>query len=391
MRMNRLLTLTLLVCTLTLLSDALHLSEPRTARAQRSSVSDDLYPAWSPDGRRIAFVSTRAGSDDLYVMDANGTNIRQLTNAPEWDSNLDWSPDGRRLVFASTRTGDGDIYTVSSFGGDLRRLTDAPGYESDPSWSPDGTRILFSRRVDRPTDNFVSDSVLMVMNADGSDPRNLSALFWNTADQHASTDGVWSPDGSQIAVVHYIQYRDATASCGNDGNIYLLDAADSAIRRVIHIGGGGYLSRLNWTTPDVLWVNKSIDPICPTALPSGWYALDLAQQTPTPHAIDGAFGGIRLTADGARIAYQTSTSGGMQTVIVDTVNNETEFAVESDFISNPFGVSWSPDGRYLATSVCTERDADIFVYDTETNTRRNLTLRARVTGDDIQTQCGMLG
>jgi Tol biopolymer transport system component len=75
--------------------------------------ADDLLPAWSPNGRRIAFVSTRDGNPEIYVMDQDGQNLRRLTFNPGGDWRPAWLPDSQRLVFTSDRRGSNDIYLLT--------------------------------------------------------------------------------------------------------------------------------------------------------------------------------------------------------------------------------------------------------------------------------------
>ena len=96
----------------------------------------DWDPAWSPDGTRIAFYSDRDGDEDIYVMDADGGNVRQLTDDPGWDWDPAWSPDGTRIAFVSDRDGDWDIYVMDADGGNVLQLTDDPGRDWAPAWSP---------------------------------------------------------------------------------------------------------------------------------------------------------------------------------------------------------------------------------------------------------------
>ncbi|MCB0162872.1 MAG: PD40 domain-containing protein [Anaerolineae bacterium] len=104
----------------------------------------DEWPVWSPDGRQLAFVSDRTGNVDLFVIAADGTNLRQLTDDPADDWPAAWSPDGRHLVFASARDGNWNLYIVPITGGDAVQLTNDPGDERDPIWSPDGSIIAFT-------------------------------------------------------------------------------------------------------------------------------------------------------------------------------------------------------------------------------------------------------
>ena len=91
--------------------------------------------AWSADGSKIAFTSSRGGNPEIYVMNADGTGLRQLTNHPAADTTPTWSPTGAQLAFTSDRTGSPQIYVINADGTGLRRITFEP-YCDRPTWSP---------------------------------------------------------------------------------------------------------------------------------------------------------------------------------------------------------------------------------------------------------------
>jgi Tol biopolymer transport system component len=130
-----------------------------------SDPGNDQYPAWSPDGSKLAFLSTRSGIAQVWVMNANGGNPQQLTSDPApKDQVPDWSPGGTKIAYASYATGGGDIYVMGADGSDQTQLTTDPARDLGPAWSPDGTKIAFLSSRDLPAARNV-----YVMDADGSD------------------------------------------------------------------------------------------------------------------------------------------------------------------------------------------------------------------------------
>jgi len=107
-------------------------------------LSHEEWPACSPDGKRIAYTSTRDGNQELYVCDANGQNSVRLTQDPAHDAHPCWSPDGKSIAFATNRWGDLEIALISSDASNLQRITDSTGLDDYPAFSPDGTQLAFT-------------------------------------------------------------------------------------------------------------------------------------------------------------------------------------------------------------------------------------------------------
>ena len=110
------------------------------------STREDGWPQYSPDGGRIAFLSNRSGSRQIYICDADGANLVRLTSL---EGGVErpypgWSPDGRKIVFAATAAGNTGLFVVDVQGGSPRRLTFEPSTEYHPQWSRDGTWIYFA-------------------------------------------------------------------------------------------------------------------------------------------------------------------------------------------------------------------------------------------------------
>ena len=122
-----------------------------------SAVGHDEYPTWAPDGSRIAFQSDRGGKPTLYVMNADGSELRPLLRDPGSDCGPNnpcrprWSPDGSQIAFSSRRGGDTfRIYRVQPDGAGLAAVTDPNTRflgDTEPAWSPDGREIAFHRSV----------------------------------------------------------------------------------------------------------------------------------------------------------------------------------------------------------------------------------------------------
>lgn len=117
-------------------------------------------PAWSPDGMMIACDGWDGSNYQIYTMNADGTNLRQLTTGSLNDG-ADWSPDGSKIAFWTNRDGNAEIYVMNTDGSDLIRLTNNAGFDAEPAWSPDGSKIAFASARD-------GDVEIYVMDADGT-------------------------------------------------------------------------------------------------------------------------------------------------------------------------------------------------------------------------------
>ena len=110
-----------------------------------NSPADEVSPTFSPDGSKIAFVSSAAGAPQVYVMSIAGGGSRRVTHAGGYNYSPDWGVNGL-IVFAGMDNGTSDIFTVDEGGGSINRLTQNQGTNKDPSWSPDGRYVAFVSR-----------------------------------------------------------------------------------------------------------------------------------------------------------------------------------------------------------------------------------------------------
>lgn len=163
---------------------------------------------------------------DIYTVNRDGTGTTRLTNYDVYTAEAVLSPDGKKIVFTSLKDGDLDIYTMNVDGTDVVRLTTTPGYDGGPWWSPDSKRIVY--RAHHPKDTAElkayqdllaqglirpSKVELFVMNADGSDQRQVTALGG------ANFGPSWSPDGTRI-----IFSSNFVAPRSRNFELYLVDA-----------------------------------------------------------------------------------------------------------------------------------------------------------------------
>lgn len=226
--------------------------------------ANDGAPAVSPDGRRIVFESDRDGNPEIYAMDVSGANVVRLTNNPARDMSPAWSPDGQRIVFTSDRDNraSADVYVMDADGTDLERvtsdlsnwapqfspdghrialqvnrdvvvidlaagtrvrLTDEPQNGMNPTWSPDGQRIAFVTTRNRRAEIFT-------MNSDGTNQKVLVSMAAGSV-----IDPRWSPDGSRVA---FVLVPDAevppTGQAGPEHvqALYTIDVASGVVTRL---------------------------------------------------------------------------------------------------------------------------------------------------------------
>ncbi|NIM18788.1 MAG: phospholipid carrier-dependent glycosyltransferase [Candidatus Latescibacteria bacterium] len=188
---------------------------------------DDATPTWSPDGRYLAFSSTRSGGGDIYVMSLKDETLEQLDTGQSAEKHPSWSPDGRSIAFSSIREGNWDIHTIDLAARKIRRITSHKGADLSPCWSENGEKIFFcsnrSGRLQIWSKDLLSGDLRQISfrgsnNYPAVSPEgNRIAWIYNDAMvvvydlqteeasvlpsiNRASARPAWSPDGRFIAV-----------------------------------------------------------------------------------------------------------------------------------------------------------------------------------------------
>lgn len=318
----------------------------------RNSDADDEFPAWmpttsssaslppsstdfvpGPDGQ-IAFTLTINGKQEIYLINADGTDPTPLTIngvnpsrpipaqtshtvAPRLQPGIPgslalinpaWSPDGSKLAFTLKQDNNLDIYVMNVDGSGLTRLTTDPAQDFDPAWSPDGTRIVFSSERLRD-DAIFGNRDIYVMNADGSGQQPL------TVDPGPDEAPAWSPDGRMIA---FQSARD------NNRDIYVMNADGSGQRPL------------------------TSDPSSDEA--PAW------------------------SPDGRMIAFQTDRAGRYE-IYVMGADGSGQTNLTHDPAHDMFP-TWSPNGGYIAFMSNREGNEEIYVMNANGTGQTNLTNRS---------------
>ena len=284
----------------------------RQTRLTRRPNNQDRFAMWSPDRSRIAFGSQVSPGFDpwnLWVVNADGSNVRQVASNIVGKSNRAWTPDGRRIVYTATIEGDMEIFSVDVDTRRVTRLTTSPGEDRDPSLSPDGREIAFSSKRD-------GNEEIYVMRADGSATRRL------TTSAGVDLSPAWSPDGRAIA---FTARRDTLQS------VYIMNTDGSHVRR---LSTGVHVTRdaLRWS-PDgtriAFQIARGDNYDIGVVRAQDGVQVDVA----ATGAYDGLF---TWSPDGGRLAF-ISGRNGTETVWTVDVDGRNALQLTSGQSTNP---SW---------------------------------------------------
>jgi len=289
---------------------------------------------------QIAFVRSELESpyaSHLFVMNPNGSELRQLTSGSGRDGDQVWSPDGRSLVFVRwtfdhTAPGqvdiwDSDVFVIGADGTGLRQLTD-DGSSFSATWSPDGRTIAYG-----------DGTRILLMNADGTGKRELTSV---------SSDDLWvapswSPDGKRIAL-----------TTGGGGG-FIVNADGTGMRHFTHGSGSCW-------SPDSRRIAFGGGP--PGHRYSSIYVVDALRPGARPRRVTrNAYNesSFAWSPDGRRIVYARKHQGGIYSINVNGTHDRrlTRDPLRPDGLAG--GFSWSPDGHELAYASDRSGNGDIYV------------------------------
>lgn len=384
-------------------------SERAAPIAPMSAMSE---PALSPDRREIAFVS----GGDIWTVPAAGGEARLLVSHPAYDSRPLYSPDGTKLAFMSTRTGNGDIYVLTLASGHLDRITYDDVPEQLDSWSRDGKWIYFSsgsQDVNGMDDIFrasAAGGTPMPVSADRftqeywavpspADPNTIAFTATGLTEDQWWRKGHAHIDESQIWLLHFggpapryeavtkDDAKDAWPMWGRDATslFYVSDKSGAENIWTTTPGAGDPKQITSFANGRLLWPTISYDG---TAIvferDLGIWSLDVASghAARVPITLRGAaatpgvehqsltqgFQSLALSPDGKKIAFvahgdvfaASAHDGGDATRVTNTAEAETQLV-------------WAPDSRHLAYVSSRDGPAHIFVYDFATHSEIKLT------------------
>ncbi len=289
--------------------------------------------------QQIAFTTSYLDyPGEIFIINEDGSGLRNLTNHPAYDHYPVWSPDGQRLLFDSHRNGNPDIFVMDANGENVQQLTFSEREDFDPEWSPDGCQIVYTST--RRFEDGYWEAEIYLMNADGSNVRNL------TNDQERD-DGAasWLAGGKEIIYSSY----PLSSEIDSRDFMWVMDLEGKILKSFEE--NGQWIS----VSPDGKRVLYTGDERKVTVLDVG---------TLEKTVIDGGSHPV-WHPDGNKVAFEEI----LRVIEFDLVSGETSELLPESI----YEIKYSPDGRYLAYIDIDDKDYELFLFNLETEEVTQLT------------------
>jgi Tol biopolymer transport system component/imidazolonepropionase-like amidohydrolase len=370
------------------------------AKAITDELGDARQPAWSPDGKQIAFQSYRDGNWHIWTVAPDGSQLAQLTAGPFDDREPCWSPDGKTIAFSSDRGGNYDVWRMELSSRKLEQLTRDAANDFQPAWSPDGKAIAFA------SERSAGRGIWLLQNMDRADKRS-EVLLSRTAGAPAAPS--WSPKSTQVI------YQTGDAGRGST-ELWVKPVASNEPPRIVSAPGEDVFPfRAAWTSDsEILYtadgqikraglgagqsatvafeasvkLNRPAYPrrkrdfdstaarkvrgiVAPSVSPDGrrvaFTALGdlwIAESGKKPERITSdtfVQAQPKWSPDGTKIIYLSDRRGEMDIWLRDLKSGEGRLLVKT--VQGASQPAWSPDGRLIAFFTGTALTARLQVYD----------------------------
>jgi Tol biopolymer transport system component len=318
---------------------------------------------------KIAFISSRDGNAEIYVMNADGSNLKRLTHNDGEDGPFSWSPDGSKLCYVSEQPGLVGIFVMDADGAHqwlLTRIRD--NEDTKPVWSSDGSKIAFSAYAETSYE-------IEVINADGT---NLTNLTHSPGDDF---DPTWSPDGSHIAFV--------TQDTLLDGSLYravcIMNADGTGIDTLHSVTCFAPPSDGCMFFRNTLWspVDNAVDAVACVeySTPGAQIYLQFVGTLTSPFQLN--FDPV-WSPDGSRLAFVSNRDGTYEIYVMESDgSNQTRATFSAAGVFGAMWPAWTPDGSKIVYASDETGNFEIYIKDF---TPKRLTHNDAL---DMQPSCAM--